>query len=83
MLLAEFTPLDFRQLFICHKERFYETYRSWSDPKREFVADFLAEEYAVDKAAAREALFGPEPDMNNMVTRKDRHVPRVKVRYKT
>ncbi len=60
MLLAELSPLDFRQLFICHKEAFYETYRTWPDSKREFVANFLAEDYAIDKAGAREILFGSE-----------------------
>lgn len=63
MLLAELSPLDFRQLFICHKAVFYEAYRSWAEPKRDYVARFLAEEYAIDKAGAREALFGPEPAM--------------------
>ena len=62
-LLAELTPLDVRQLFICHKELFYTLYRGWSEMKKEFVAEFLAAEYQVDKAGAREALFGPEPDM--------------------
>ncbi len=62
-LLAELTPLDVRQLFICHKELFYALYRGWSDAKREFVAEFLAAEYQVDKAGARAALFGHEPSM--------------------
>ena len=52
-----------RQLFICHKELFYQHYMGWSDSKREFVADFLAREYQVDKAGTRAALFGPEPGM--------------------
>jgi len=63
MLLAELSPLDFRQLFICHKDAFYAAYRNWSDAKKEYVSNFLAEEYAVDKAGARETLFGPEPGM--------------------
>ncbi|EPX80649.1 DUF6638 family protein [Litoreibacter arenae] len=58
MLLAELAPLDVRQLFICHKELFYARYRGWPDQKKTFVADFLAREYMVDKAGAREALFG-------------------------
>ena len=37
----------------------------------------------IDKVAARETLFGPEPTMENLVTKKDPFVPRVKVRYKT
>ena len=60
MLLAELSPLDIRQLFICHKEVFYRTYASWSEAKKEYVADFLHREYMVDKAGTREALFGHE-----------------------
>lgn len=63
MLLAQLTPLDFRQCFICHKELFYQRYRSWPEAKKAYVADFLAREYQVDKAGARAALFGQEPDM--------------------
>ncbi|WP_171241144.1 DUF6638 family protein [Ruegeria sp. HKCCA5491] len=64
MLLAELAPLDPRQLFICHKELFYSTYKTWPETKKAFVADFLAREYQVDKAGARAALFGHEPDMS-------------------
>lgn len=63
MLLAELSPLDVRQLFICHKQAFYAAYRTWSETKKTFVADFLASEYAIDKAGTRTALFGPEPGM--------------------
>jgi hypothetical protein len=63
MLLSELTPLDFRQMFIVHKELFYARYRNWPEAKRAFAARFLAAEYAVDKAGARAALFGPEPGM--------------------
>lgn len=63
MLLAELTPLDIRQLFICHKELFYRLYRTWPEAKKTYVADFLHREYQVDKAGARAALFGHEPDM--------------------
>jgi hypothetical protein len=63
MLLAELSPLDVRQLFILHKEKFYAAYAGWSEKKQGYVADFLAREYAVDKAGARAALFGPEPGM--------------------
>ncbi len=65
MLLAELAPLDVRQLFIMHKELFYSLYATWSDRKREYVVNFLAREYMVDKDGAREALFGPEPGMDN------------------
>ncbi|MCV2893622.1 DUF6638 family protein [Lentibacter sp. XHP0401] len=58
MLLAELAPKDVRQLFICHKELFYRLYAGWNETKKSFVADFLHREYAVDKAGAREALFG-------------------------
>ncbi|SPH24504.1 hypothetical protein DEA8626_03556 [Defluviimonas aquaemixtae] len=63
MLLSELSPLDVRQLFICHKELFYHLYRSWPEPKKAFVADYLEREYQIDKAGARRALFGSEPDM--------------------
>lgn len=63
MLLAQMTPLDFRQLFICHKSSFYAQYRAWSDPKKTYVAQFLADEYMLDKVGTREELFGPEPGM--------------------
>ena len=63
MLLAELTPLDFRQLFICHKEAFYAAYATWPDEKRDYVVDFLDREYQVDKAGTREALYGHEAPM--------------------
>ncbi len=63
MLLAELCPLDIRQLFICHKELFYRQYATWPDAKKTYVANFLEREYQVDKAGARAALFGHEPDM--------------------
>ncbi|MEM6620031.1 MAG: DUF6638 family protein [Pseudomonadota bacterium] len=63
MLLAELSPLDVRQLFICHKDAFYAAYRTWPDDKKEYVANYLANEYILDKAGAREALFGHEPPM--------------------
>ncbi len=66
MLLSELSPMDVRQMFITHKERFYEAYRGWSEQKRIHVADFLAREYQVDKEGAREALFGPEPKMDEL-----------------
>jgi hypothetical protein len=64
MLLTDLSRMDFRQLYICHKSLFYETYRSWPEPKKEYVVQFLRDEYAVDKAGAREALFGAEPKMD-------------------
>lgn len=63
MLLAELSPLDIRQLFICHKEAFYRAYAGWSAEKQTYVADFLAGEYMVDKAGTRAALFGHEEPM--------------------
>lgn len=60
MLLSELSPLDVRQLYICHKELFYALYRAWPDQKKAFVADYLEREYQVDKAGAREALFGDD-----------------------
>ena len=64
MLLAELSPLDVRQMYIVHKELFYAAYATWSDRKRQYVADFLEREYKVDKDGARKALFGPEPGMD-------------------
>ncbi len=64
MLLSELSPLDVRQMFIVHKELFYAHYATWSERKQTYVADFLAREYQVDKEGAREALFGPEPGMD-------------------
>lgn len=71
MLLAELTPLDARQLFICHKALFYRLYATWPDAKKAFVADFLAREYQLDKAGARAALFGFEPDMTGVAPSSD------------
>ncbi len=69
MLPAEFSPLDLRQLFICHKAPFYRRYATWPDAKKEHVADFLKREYQVDKAGARAALFGHESDMTGAAPR--------------
>lgn len=63
MLLAEMTPLDVRQLFICHKEVFYRAYAKWPEEKKAYVVDFLDREYQVDKAGTRHALFGHEAPM--------------------
>ncbi len=63
MLLSELAPLDIRQLFICHKEAFYRAYATWPDAKKAYVAEFLANEYQVDKAGTRAALFGHEAPM--------------------
>ncbi|GHA43587.1 hypothetical protein GCM10008927_05380 [Amylibacter ulvae] len=62
-LLAQLTPMDFRTLFICHKELFYAAYRNWPDAKKNYVVQFLEAEYQMDKEGAREALFGNEPEM--------------------
>jgi hypothetical protein len=64
MLLSELAPMDVRQMFIVHKELFYAHYTTWSERKRQYVADFLEREYKVDAQGAREALFGPEPSMD-------------------
>ena len=70
-LLAQLAPKDVRQLFICHKELFYQTYTGWADTKKEYVADFLAREYLADKDAAREALFGHDAPMEEPSLTKD------------
>ncbi|MBL4812096.1 MAG: hypothetical protein JKX69_07030, partial [Rhodobacteraceae bacterium] len=63
MLLSELSPLDIRQLFICHKEAFYRAYAGWAEAKKTYAADFLSREYMVDKAGTRDALFGHEAAM--------------------
>lgn len=60
-LLTEFTPLDFRQLYICNKPAFYAAWRGWPARKQTYVAEFLVRNYAMDKAAVRAQLFGTEP----------------------
>ena len=62
-LLSELAPLDVRQLFICHKEAFYAAYETWPRAQQAYVASFLEQEYQVDKAGTRQALFGSEADM--------------------
>lgn len=62
-LLAELSHKDIRQLFICHKQAFYVAYAGWPEEKQAYVAEFLATEYAVDKAGTRAALFGHEAPM--------------------
>ncbi len=77
MLLAELAPSDVRQLFICHKELFYRLYRGWSETKRSFVVDFLVREYQVDKAGARDALFGHDAPMSEPAAPKQDMIARV------
>ncbi len=64
MMLSELSPLDIRQLFICHKQAFYAAYADWPEAKQAYVADFLDREYQVDKAGTREALFGHDEPMD-------------------
>jgi len=71
MLLTDLSRLDFRQLFICHKPLFYAAYSSWTDAKKDYVVQFISEEYAMDKVGAREALFGTEPTMEDVNTSSD------------
>jgi hypothetical protein len=74
MLLAELSPMDVRQLFICHKELFYRLYSGWSETKKSYVADFLDREYQVDKAGARRALFGHEAPMDRASAPRQDHI---------
>ena len=39
------------------------SYYGWPEAKKAYVAEFLEREYQIDKARAREQLFGPEPGM--------------------
>ena len=57
-LLARLTPFDFRQLFICNKELFYESYESWNDRKRGYVAAYLTRHYQGREAEVWRALYG-------------------------
>ncbi len=75
MLLSELSPLDIRQLFICHKEAFYRAYAGWPDAKKAYVAEFLATEYQVDKAGTRAALFGHESAMEEPQVAKPPPIP--------
>ncbi len=76
MLLSELSPKDIRQLFICHKPLFYRLYQNWSEAKKAYVVEFLKREYLIDKAGARQALFGHEPAMTEPAPPRPR--PRVK-----
>lgn len=69
MLLGQLSPKDVRQLFICHKSLFYKKYAGWSETKKDYVVEFLKNEYQIDKAGARDALFGHEPEMKEEVRR--------------
>lgn len=63
MLIAELAPFDVRQLYITHKQAFLAAYTTWPEAKKEYVAQFLAREYLMDKAGARVTLFGHEDPM--------------------
>ncbi|SDI33257.1 DUF6638 family protein [Lutimaribacter saemankumensis] len=76
-LLAELSPKDVRQLFICHKQLFYRLYAGWSETKKSYVADFLDREYQVDKVGARAALFGHEAPMDRASSSRDEMIARV------
>lgn len=71
MLLAELAPKDARQMFICHKELFYATYAQWPEAKKAYVVDFLVAEYQVDKAGARDTLFGHDAPMAEPARKRD------------
>lgn len=57
-LLAVLTPMDIRQMFICHKEGFYGHYAKMPEVMKTFTAHFLEREYQGQKSATRDALFG-------------------------
>lgn len=71
MLLSELSPLDVRQLFICHKQAFYSAYAGWSAAKQEYVAEYLDAEYKADKMGMREALFGHDTPMQEQPRKPD------------
>ena len=61
MLLAELAPKDIRQLFICHKDLFYDTYAAWPEGKKAYVADFLERAYKGTKRACGMHCLGMRP----------------------
>lgn len=69
-MLTELAPKDVRALFIMHKPLFYKRYQTWEEAKKEYVANQLAREYQIDKQGTREALFGPEPGMDEPAPQK-------------
>ena len=71
MLLSELAPKDIRQLFICHKAEFYRHYSGWSDAKKDYVVEFLLNEYMVDKLGTRNALFGRDASMDESAATAD------------
>ena len=71
MLLAELAPKDARQMFICYKDLFYATYATWREAKKAYVVDFLVAEYQVDKAGARDTLFGHDQPMQEPAQQRD------------
>ena len=77
MLLSELSPLDVRQLFICHKQAFYAAYARWPEAKQDYVARFLEAEYKADKLGARAALFGHDAPMDTPVTAPQDMIARV------
>jgi len=62
MLLAELAPLDILQLFICHKDAFYDAYYTWPETLKTYAAQFLEHDYQGDKATIRDGLFGHSGD---------------------
>jgi hypothetical protein len=61
-LIAEKTPLDVRQLFICHTALFYESYRGWPENKQAYVTGFLTRHRLDDRESAMEKLYGATDD---------------------
>jgi len=57
-LLAQFTPFDFRQSYICNRALFERHYAEWPLAKQAVVADYLARHYAGAEAALEERLYG-------------------------
>ncbi|SLN50608.1 hypothetical protein ROG8370_02241 [Roseovarius gaetbuli] len=54
MLLADLSPKDIRQLFICHKPLFYRKSAGWSKATQDYVVDFPSTEYQINKMGALE-----------------------------
>ena len=57
-LIAQFTPLDFRQCYICNRRLFDRLYDEWPAQKQGIVANYLAQHYAGAEAEMEERLYG-------------------------
>ena len=62
-LLAELAPKDIRQLYLCHKELFFDLYKTWPEVKQTFVVEYLEREYQYDESGGRDDEVGHDEPM--------------------